>query len=257
MMMFAMKFWILLVAQMTYDMNRSFLNIQCISIDFLLRIGLHIDQWLSACVAIERAITSLKGIHFNKKKSRQTAKYIIISLLFLVIMTSIHDPIGRRLIDDGHDYEEKRIWCVVTYSSSLQIYNSVINLFHFIAPFGINLLSAILIIKTATRRRNRIQPQQNYQQMLHIQIRRHKHILIAPVVLIILTIPRLILSLVSGCMKSIDDAWIFLMGYFISFLPPILTFVVFVIPSKTYRKKFWRTIRQCRITIQTRFNINF
>jgi hypothetical protein len=253
--MFALKFWILIVAQMTYSTNRSFLNFQCISIDFLLRIGLNMDQWLSGCVAAERAITTLKGIHFDKKKSRQMAKYIIVSLLFLTMITTIHDPIRRRLIYDGNDDEEKRIWCVVIYSSGLQVYNSIMNLFHFIVPFGINLLSAIFIIKATARVRNRIYPQQNHQQILRRQIQRHSRILIAPFVLIILAIPRLILSLASGCMKSIDDAWLFLIGYYISFLSTLLTFVVFVLPSKTYRKKFRKTIRQCQIMIQSRFNI--
>ena len=124
-------------------------------------------------------------------------------------------------------------------------------------PFTINLLSAIAIIKTITRQRNRISPQQNHQQILRVQIRRHSRILIAPLVLIILTTPRLILSLVSGCMKSIDDAWAFLIGYYISFLPLVLNFVVFVLPSKTYKKKLCKTIRQCRILIQTRLHLNF
>jgi hypothetical protein len=172
------------------------------------------------------------------------------------MITTIHDPIYRKLIYDGNDYEEKRIWCVVTYSSSVQIYNSIINIFHFTVPFGINIFSAIIIIKTTTRLRNRIAPQQGYQQILQIQIRRHSRILIAPVVLIIFTTPRLILSLVSGCMKSIDDAWIFLIGYYISFLPLILTFLVFVLPSITYKKKFRKTIRQFQIILQTRLHLN-
>ena len=66
------------------------------------------DQWLSACVAIERAIASIQGIHFNKQKSKQMAKYIIFSLLLLIIITNIHDPIHRRLIDDNNN-DEKRI----------------------------------------------------------------------------------------------------------------------------------------------------
>jgi hypothetical protein len=214
------------------------------------------DQWLNACVAIERAVTIIKGIRFNKKKSKQIARCTILSLLFLTMITTIHDPIYRKLIYDGNDYEEKRIWCVVTYSSSVQIYNSIINIFHFTVPFGINIFSAIIIIKTTTRLRNRIAPQQDYQQILQIQIRRHSGILIAPVVLIIFTTPRLILSLVSGCMKSIDDAWIFLIGYYISFLPLILTFLVFVLPSITYKKKFRKTIRQFQIILQTRLHLN-
>jgi len=81
------------------------------------------DQWLNACVAIERAQTSIKGAKFYRRKSKQIAKYIIVGFLFLSISTNIHDSIHRRLLDDD-DIQKKRIWCIVTYSSSIQIFNS-------------------------------------------------------------------------------------------------------------------------------------
>jgi hypothetical protein len=95
------------------------------------------DQWLNACVAIERAQTSIKETRFEKKKSKQIAKYTIVGLLILSISTNIHDPIHRRLLDDDDDddIKKKRIWCIVTYSSSIQIFNSFINIFHFSFPF--------------------------------------------------------------------------------------------------------------------------
>jgi hypothetical protein len=60
MIIFALKFWILSVAQMTYITNRSFLKFQCLSIDFLLRICLSMDQWLNACIAMVREVTTIK-----------------------------------------------------------------------------------------------------------------------------------------------------------------------------------------------------
>ncbi|CAF4432916.1 unnamed protein product, partial [Adineta steineri] len=67
--------------QTTYVTNILFLQIQCRSIDYLIRIGLNLDQWLNACVAIERAMTVIKGVHFNKKKSVKIAKYVIVILI--------------------------------------------------------------------------------------------------------------------------------------------------------------------------------
>ncbi|CAF4232249.1 unnamed protein product, partial [Adineta steineri] len=62
--LFTLKFWILIFAQMSQISNRSFLNIQCLLLDYLLRIFIHMDQWLNACVACERAITIVKGASF-------------------------------------------------------------------------------------------------------------------------------------------------------------------------------------------------
>jgi hypothetical protein len=44
MLMFRLKFFIVLLEQMTIVANRSFLLFQCHSIDFLLGVSLYIDQ---------------------------------------------------------------------------------------------------------------------------------------------------------------------------------------------------------------------
>jgi hypothetical protein len=249
---FALKFWILISAQITSMTNRSFLQFQCTSMDFLLRFGINMDQWLNACVTMERAFTTIKGIWFNKQKSKQMAKYIIVFLLFLNIITIIHDPIYRHLIDDVNNEDEKRIWCIVTYSSRLQTFNFMINLFHFFLPFLINLISAFIIIIKIAQQRTRVQANRKYRQLLYEQFREHSHLFLAPLLLIILAVPRLIISLTSGCMKSNNDSWLFLTGYFISFIPPTLTFVVFVLPSKLYKDEFYKISRKFQRKIRSR-----
>jgi len=251
---FSIKFWILLVAQMTYMTDRSFLYFQCRSIDFMLRIGLNMDQWLNVCVAIERAITVIKGISFNQAKSRRIAKFIIPMLLLLIIGTNIPEIINRRLIDDDSN-DEKRIWCIVTYSASVQKYNLAMNIFHFCTPFVINLLSAITIIIKTARLRATAKTEQNYRKILLEQLETHKHLLITSVLLVIFAIPRLIISFVSGCMQSAGNAWLFLIGYFISFIPPVLTFFIFVMPSKTYKEEFYNTVERYQRAIRIYFRL--
>jgi hypothetical protein len=115
MIMFALKNFILLGAQMEGIVNPSFLHFQCISIDFFLRNGLQMDHWLNTCVGCERAFTAIKATRFNKRKSKKAAKYVIFILLILMIITSTHDPIHRHLMEDGDEYgENKRIWCVLS-----------------------------------------------------------------------------------------------------------------------------------------------
>ncbi|CAF2755129.1 unnamed protein product [Rotaria sp. Silwood2] len=132
--MFGLKFWILVLAQMTVISNRLFLQIQCISFDFLLRVCLNMDQWLNACVAIESTITLLKDLNFNKEKSKRNAKIVIIILSICIVSTNIYDSFHRHLIDEENE-DGKRTWCIATYPSRLQTYNSFIHTFHFFAPF--------------------------------------------------------------------------------------------------------------------------
>ncbi len=234
--------------------NQSFLSFQCRSIDFILRVGLHMDQWLNACVAMERAITAIKGVNFDKGKSKTMAKIIIPIIFLLTSGTNIYEILNRRLIDDNSN-DEKRFWCIVEYSANLQKYNLVMNILHFCTPFVINLFSAIIIIIKTARLRTTAKNQQNYREILFEQLRQHKHLLITPILLVIFAIPRLIISFVSGCMETAADAWLFLIGYFISFIPPICIFFIFVAPSKTYKQEFYNTFKRYQRTIRTRFRL--
>jgi hypothetical protein len=251
MIIFGLKFFILLLAQMTAISNQSFLLFQCHSMDFVLRVCLCMDQWLNACVAAERAMTMVKGSRFVKKKSRKAAKVIIIILLVVIVGSSIHDPIYRRLIEEENDdNDQKRIWCIVTYPSNLEIYYYITHIFHFFGPFLINVISAIILITKKSDQQSVVHKQRPYKEILKEQFRQHKHLLAAPVILILLAVPRLIIIFVSKCMKSANDSWLFLAGYFISLIPPMLTFVVFVLPSKFYKKEFRASMEHYRTILR-------
>jgi hypothetical protein len=92
--------------------------------------------------------------------------------------------------------------------------------------------------------------------MLHEQFQQHKHLLIAPVLLIGLALPSLIISFTGVCMKSIDEPWLYLIGYLISFIPSMVTFLIFVLPSKTYSQVFETTMKGYQRMIRSQFNLN-
>jgi branched-subunit amino acid transport protein AzlD len=106
MFIFTLKFWILILMQIGTITNELFLKIECRLIDFLLRLCLTMDQWLTAFVSIERAFITVKGLHFDKKKTKLVAKYTICVLLLVTILTNIHDPIHRSLHKENDDDEK-------------------------------------------------------------------------------------------------------------------------------------------------------
>ncbi|CAF1109410.1 unnamed protein product, partial [Adineta steineri] len=115
--MFGLKFFILLLSHMSIISNRSFLLGQCYSFDYILRIFISIDQWLNACIAIERTTAVIKGVSFDKNKSKKTAKLMITILFITVAVSYIHDPIHRHIIDEVNqdDSRQNRIWCIMKY----------------------------------------------------------------------------------------------------------------------------------------------
>ena len=237
---FTLKFILLVLTQLLIITNRIVLIGQCFSIDFLLKGFLQTGDWLYACVAVDRLFSVIKGINFNKTSSKKAAKWVIGIVLIFVSGTSVHEVYYRTLIDD---VEEQRIWCIVrypkSYSSWLTTYTTIISIVHFMGPFTINIVSTVGVIVIAARHRSHAEKNRSYCQHLNIQIRQHKYLIISPIALILLAVPRIILAFTLECMKSArDPVTLLLIGYFVSFIPPILTFVVFVLPSKTYTKAF-------------------
>ena len=243
------KFWHLILTQRLSTTNQLFLKFSCITLDVSLSIFSTANDWLDACVAVERMVNVIKGAGFNKKQSRKASKWVILGILLLIILTSIHDPIHRELIEDI-DIDEKRIWCFVRYSPSVEIYNTFLNMFHVLSPFLINIISSLWIIVSISRNHTNVHPNQTFRQHLKAEIYQHRNILIAPLLLILLVLPRLIISFVSGCMRSARQPWLYLFGFYASFIPAMLIFILFVLPSKTYKKEFdtvvGQTIRRLR-----------
>ncbi len=281
--MFTVKFWFLLLTQINVSVNPSVFRGGCKSIEPLLKVLMYLDAWLNACVAVERTINVSQGITFNKKKSVRVARWIIIILPIFIMSTIIHEPLHRDLFkyttekyksneyetranesmeymrgkneseiygrgtNESEKYEtESHVLCVISYSRSLQYYNTAILFFHLVVPFIANLFSAIYIVFGTARRRSLAQNRRTYQEHVLEQLKEHKQLVISPAILLVLSLPRVITSLVSGCVDPSSNPWLYLCGYFISFTPSMLVFVVFVLPSDLYKKKFKESLQICR-----------
>lgn len=235
---FLFKTLFLILSHMGFIGHRSYLLIHCISVDFILRMFLHMTDWLNSSVAIERTITVLLGSKFDKKKSKYISSRVCLGILLFSLITSIHDPIYRYLIDDE---DEQRIWCVTKYPSHIQIINSTLYVFHLLMPFIINSVSVILIILITTRRRFNLQKKQSITVHLHQQFQHHGHLLVSSIVLVLLALPRLIISFYTDCLKPTRNPWLFVFAYFISFIPVVTPFFIYILPSTEFRKHFFQT----------------
>ena len=160
--------------------------------------------------------------------------------MIVIIGSYIHDASYRHLIEETNGIDDtSRIWCIVSYSSGLKIYNYFIHAFHVFGSYLINLISVIIIIIMKVKQQLVILTNRSYKELLLEEIRELKH---------------LIMIFLSNCMQSSDDAWIFLMGYFISFIPCMFNFIIFVMSTKFYKEQFRQTIKTYRKKMQRQRN---
>ncbi|CAF1504357.1 unnamed protein product [Adineta ricciae] len=258
--MFIIKFWFLVITRRNVSIiNPAVFQGGCKSIETLLKLFLYFDNWLNACVAVERAFHVYIGINVDKKKSRRIARWIILILPFCILGTLVHEPIFRKSFQYPLEINKNKsnqtytnitnevttdqpVQCITEYPRSIQNYNTIILFFHLVVPFIANLFSALFIIFGAARQRSKIHKSRKYKDLVREQFHEHKQLIISPIILLILSSPRLIIALLPGCIKITQHLWIYLLAYFISFIPSVLIFMIFVYPSEMYMKAFKQSL---------------
>ncbi|CAF0779033.1 unnamed protein product [Didymodactylos carnosus] len=237
--LFGLLTLLFILIKFIYLLTLSSNHLGCTLIEYFLKSLPTISDWLNACVAVDRYTTILYKLKFNKKLSIKCSKYMVSLVICLVLITLVHEPIYRQIKIDTYD---QRSWCVLNINKQQQWlirYNSTINILHFILPLIINILSAILIILHALRSKLSSTTLSRTQVLI-----KHRHILIGPCALIILTLPRLILNFVLVCTKLDRRPLPNLIAYFISYLPSISILFGFILPSPTYSQEFFDLINK-------------
>ncbi|CAF4539817.1 unnamed protein product [Rotaria socialis] len=165
------------------------------------------------------------------------SKIFTIVLLIFTISTNIYYPIYRRLLDE----DDKRIWSIALYTSNLRLFNYIIHTFHFLAPFVINLISAIVLITKRSRQKSNVHASQTFIETFK-KIKENSHLLTAPVVVVILGIPRLIIVFLSKCIHIS-------MSQFLWFAYIVPCFALFSCVSLSLMKDFEKSTRtHCNVT---------
>lgn len=210
--------------------------------DFLLQLSISFCDWLSTCIACERTVSVIKGIKFDKSLSVRTAKRIIPTLFITIVSTLIHQVFNRKLIPDPR--VDERLWCVLKFPTNwLQTYNDVMHLFNSIIPFLINLMSMILLIIALARLKQKT-GKKSYLNVLKKQIKEHKDLIIGPILTLSCKLPLLVVTLVIKCIKSKWQLYLSVGCYFLSFVPLLATFAIFVLPAPSYVTIFKAKLRK-------------
>lgn len=149
----------------------------------------------------------------------------------------------------------------MNYSNTylLAKYDTILSIVHLIVPFIINLGSAIAIIIKITRMKQ-VTATVNQKSMWKRKIRKHRHILISPCLLILFASPRLIASFLYACgnhrygENGLKSTLLYLSAYFISLIPHASMLFIFVLPVRTYRKALGDASKRYRSLFFKSFN---
>lgn len=134
--------------------------------------------------------------------------------------------------------------CVTNFTNqSIFIYNRIFTLIHYLLPFDIQIISITLLIILAARSRTKTTGgNQSFQQVLMKQFRTQKELYITPIIIILSALPQMILTFSLACTElNLWQRHILLISYLLSYGPQVLGFILYVLPSTTYKKEFSET----------------
>jgi hypothetical protein len=85
--------------------------------------------------------------------------------------------------------------------------------------------------------------------ILKEQLLKYKPLIISPIVILVLEIPRFILTFTLACIDHPWQRYVYLTGYLISFLPLTGVLFIYILPSPKYKK-------QLQTVVKKRFHIS-
>jgi hypothetical protein len=166
-----------------------------------------------------------------------------ISVLTLIVLfvIHIHEIIYYTIIE--HLSTGSSI-CVTNFSSKLiSNYNRISTLIHYLFPFFIQIICITLLIVLAARSRVKtIGQKMTFGEVLKKQFETQKELYVTPAIIILSSLPETILTFSFACTELNDlQRHTLLCAYLLSYGPQVLGFILYVLPSTTYKKEFSET----------------
>ena len=125
----------------------------------------------------------------------------------------------------------------------ISTYNRISTLIHYLFPFFIQIICITLLIVLAARSRVKtIGQKMTFGEVLKKQFETQKELYITPTIIILSALPQAILTFSFACTELNDWQRHTLLGsYLLSYAPQVLGFILYVLPSTSYKKEFYET----------------
>ena len=218
----------------------------CKIISYLLSVLTRITYWLTSLISIERLCLVLFPTSLTLKNPRRAIGFIIIVIL-LVSGMHIHELMYYTTIVDLSYPSANVTVCVSNYVQSfVSTYNHVNVLVHYLIPFLIQIISITILIIQIAFSRVRAGGGSNQQTFVIVfkrQLKEQKEQYVTPMIIILSSLPQIIVSFSYACseLKQSWQRYTLLTTYFLSYLPQMLGFILYVLPSTTYSQEFHQT----------------
>jgi hypothetical protein len=174
-------------------------------------------------------------------KSARLAIYFSIGTFVILFAMHLHELFYYRAL---RDLDSSAGHCVTDFNQNVvEIYNRVNTLIHYLLPFCIQIILITLMIVLAARSRAKTTGnRQTFGQVLKKQISTQKELYITPITIVLSALPQALVSSSLACSQL--SSWkqhTLLVSVVLTYVPQILGFILYVLPSSAYKKEFGET----------------
>jgi hypothetical protein len=212
----------------------------CKAISYFLSIMTRSSYWLTSWITVDRLLMILFPTSSFIKNSRLSIGISIITLIILFVM-HVHEIIYYTIIEH---LSTGLFICVTNFSSKLiSNYNRISTLIHYLFPFFIQIICITLLIILAARSRMKVIGQKiTFGEVLKKQFETQKELYVTPTIIVLSSLPQTILTFSFACTELSDwQRHTLLCSYLLSYGPQVLGFILYVLPSTSYKKEFYET----------------
>lgn len=212
--------------------------VACKAISYLLLIFTRVTYWLQSWISLNRLlIIKFPNVRIVTQPSIATA----ISLVtFVIIATShFHEILYLTVVEQGTSTV-----CVSNFNHRfIMKYNQVTTFLHYFGPFFIQTLCiTILLFLVARSRAKTSKSTLNSSKLLMKQFTSQRELYAIPAIIVFSSLPQIVFCLTLACIQL--STWQHLLltsTYLLSYIPQILGFLLFVLPSTLYKQEFNKT----------------
>ena len=209
-------------------------RILCRALPYLMFSLYYTSLWLMAFVSVERAIAAtLPGYYLSWGKPRFAA--ILSAFTLVLVKVSMFPQVTQyKVVPQTNPIYHS---CIRQLESNEQYYTHYMPLLHQISPFLVNLIAALVIIIAISRSKATIH-HVSARQALRQQTNQRKDLLLGPIMCFITQLPQSILLFLDICNYQSHRFFvhIILILHYLSFVPQLTLFFLYVFPSPLYRQ---------------------
>ena len=213
----------------------------CKAVSYFLSVMTRSTYWLTSWITLDRLLMILFPTSSSSKNPR-LAIGIGVSTLLLLFAMHVHEMLYYTTIQHR---STRSLICITNFDTNLiSTYNRISAVMHYLFPFIIQVICiTLLIILVARSRVKTVGHSMSFGDVLKKQFVTQKELYVTPTIIILSALPQAILTFSFACTQLSDwQRHTLLVSYLISYAPQVLGFILYVLPSTSYKKEFYDTL---------------